>query len=242
VENLARAGIAVEAMCFSDFPTETESEALDTLRFLASAKDDVALFIVGRFDLTHGSLIAQKPKAFGVGDVFEVAGDELGTGLFYVEPTPSKSSEAAERLESALDELARGYFLNPYPWAGALSTAHTLLWFAQHGRGAFKGANALRPTLRGDLPFARARVASARYDAARMDAIAARNEATIWQALIYERREVTREVYAALAAAIPEAHPAPGTFRYAAGRTPVAVGARGGVRLGLGRLSPRRRG
>src|SRR5262249_18482848 len=60
VDRLAAAGIAPEAMCFSDFPTETRDEALATLRWLGARRDRLGLFIVGRFGLTHGALVAQR--------------------------------------------------------------------------------------------------------------------------------------------------------------------------------------
>src|SRR5262249_49991894 len=59
IANLASAGVAVEAMCFTDFPTETYREAIATIGMLRRLRDHVALFICGEFDLTHGSLVAQ---------------------------------------------------------------------------------------------------------------------------------------------------------------------------------------
>jgi hypothetical protein len=47
------------------FPTESYAEAQETLRFLADRHDRLAAFIIGRFDLTHGALVAQDPARFG---------------------------------------------------------------------------------------------------------------------------------------------------------------------------------
>src|SRR5262249_29466031 len=47
IGHLAGAGVAVEAMCFTDFPTETHKEAMATVRWLEALRDEVALFILG---------------------------------------------------------------------------------------------------------------------------------------------------------------------------------------------------
>lgn len=70
-------------MCFTNFPTESVDEALATLRFLTEERSDVALFIVGRFGLTHGARVAQEPAAFGLSKNVSLDGDDLQTGLFH---------------------------------------------------------------------------------------------------------------------------------------------------------------
>src|SRR6185503_5328819 len=75
VDRLARAGIAAEAMCFTDFPTETHAEARATLRFLHDRRAKIGTTIVGEFGLTHGSLVAQAPERFGIEETWELEGD-----------------------------------------------------------------------------------------------------------------------------------------------------------------------
>ena len=142
--NLSQAGVAVEAMCFTDFPTETYREAMQTRALRARASsDDLSLFILGRFDLTHGSLVAQKPGDFGIKEVWDVEGDELGTGplLRRAAARPSAADAAGEargRRPRALGGLA------PAP----LSVG---------GRALHRAHDALVRTLReGRLPPARA--------------------------------------------------------------------------------------
>jgi anaerobic magnesium-protoporphyrin IX monomethyl ester cyclase len=125
VRNLARAGIAAEVMCFTDFPTETFAEAMATLGFLERHAPHIAAFIVGQFELTHGSRVARDPARFGLREIWTVQGDELGTALFFAERKPGKRGRERVRLEQALDRLAAGWLLRTYPWAGSLSTAHT---------------------------------------------------------------------------------------------------------------------
>ena len=68
IEHLAAAGVAVEAMAFTDFPTDSGAEAMATLRFLDDLHGRLALFICGEFDLTHGAPVAARPADFGIRD------------------------------------------------------------------------------------------------------------------------------------------------------------------------------
>jgi hypothetical protein len=138
IANLASAGVAVEAMCFTEFPTETYREAIATIAMLDRLRDHVALFICGEFDLTHGALVAQRPAEFGLAETWQLAGDELGCGLFYAEKKPPKTERDRAKIDDALGALAAKWRLSRYPWAGALSTAHTLLWYQRFGPGVFK--------------------------------------------------------------------------------------------------------
>jgi radical SAM family protein len=224
IGHLHAAGMAVEAMCFTDFPTETHAEAMATVRFLDELRDELALFICGEFDLTHGALVAQRPQDFGIAETWQLDGDELGTGLFYRERRPPKSEAEAERLDAALAELSSRWRLRRYPWAGAVSTAHTLLYYQRFGPEIFKDL-ATAPARVG-VPGARARVGAARFDVARVAATSRAREAEIWRALVHERRRVSRALYRELAAAAPPAEPSPGRWRTLAGHEPAPLGGR----------------
>jgi len=200
IRNLSHAGVAVEAMCFSDFPTETYREAMQTVRFVETLVGDVALFILGQFDLTHGSLIAQRPGDFGIKETWGVEGDEFKTGLFFQEKRRSKKPEEDARLEKALSALSGLYRLRRYPWAGALSTAHTMLWYEKYGKDAFVGEHLARkrPARKPSVLPARPR-----FNLARVEAQSAANEAEIWQTMVVERRRVGRLDYQMLADGYP---------------------------------------
>jgi anaerobic magnesium-protoporphyrin IX monomethyl ester cyclase len=221
IDNLAGAGIAVEAMAFTDFPTETTREALATLRFIEERRRELALFICGEFDLTHGALVAQRPGDFGIAETWQLEGDELGTGLFYEEQRPSKSEEGAERVDAAVARLSGGWLVRRYPWAGAVSTAHTLLHYERFGPAVFKDPSRSVPgRVRGARPATR----RARFDVLGLEAL--EREAGIWHHLVRERRQVSRALYEELAAALPRARPRPGAWRVLAGHEPVPVGDR----------------
>jgi hypothetical protein len=220
IHHLAQAGLAVEAMCFTDFPTERYHEALATLHFLDELHEEVALYIVGEFDLTHGALVAQRPHEFGLAETYQLDGDLLGTGLFYEEREPAKSEEEQALLDDALGRLSSGWQLRRYPWAGSLSTAHTVFYYDRFGPSVFRDL-ARRPRAAG--PFGvRVGDAPARFD---LDEVAGsdENEAEIWHHLVRERRHVSRAAYVALAAQLSSVLPRarPRLYRFRAGEPPV---------------------
>ncbi len=217
IEHLSAAGLAVEAMCFTDFPTETYAEAMDTLRFLEKLKHDVALYIVGEFDLTHGAAVASEPQRFGIRETWQLDGDLLGTGLFYEEARQAKRGGDQERLDAALERLSAGWRLKRYPWAGSLSTAHTVLHYAKLGPGVFRERAKLPPV----EPFgARRGQAQARFDLAEV-AASDDDELAIWHQLVRVQRHVSRAAYQALAKALPSLPPRPRRYSFVAGQPPV---------------------
>lgn len=220
VVSLSQAGVAVEAMCFSDFPTESTREAMQTVRFVESLGEELSLFILGRFDLTHGSLVAQRPGDFGIKEVWGVEGDELGTGLFFAERRRPRRAADLDRLEEAVTALSSRWSLRRYPWAGALSTAHTMLWYAHHGKDVFRR---LGPVIVARVPGARARAAPARFDVARVAELSAAREAELWDRMVRQERSVARATYEARAACLPHALPSPGRWTFVAGSAPTPL-------------------
>ena len=211
VRNLARAGIAAEVMCFSDFPSETFTEAMATLAFIERHAPHIAAFIVGRFELTHGSRVARDPTRFGLREIWTVQGDELGTALFFAERKPGKRDRDRVRLERALEQLASGWLLRSYPWAGSLSTAHTIFYYDHFGPGAFRDlAGQARGRILGKLPASR----FSRFGLHKL-ARAQQHEAEIWHEMTHVRRQVSRQAYNELAAQVPLLRPG---HRRAAGR------------------------
>ena len=149
--------------------------------------------------------------------MWQVEGDELGTGLFFAERRRPKRPEQQARLEASVNELSSSWRLHRYPWAGALSTAHTMLWYLRLGKDVFRR---LGPTPDAAIPKARARVGAAKFDLARIAVVSAEREAAIWERLVHEDRRVTSVAYRELAAALPHARPSPGRWRVAAGSDP----------------------
>lgn len=219
VGNLSNAGIAPEAMCFTEFPTERADEAMATIAWLDDLRDELALFIVGEFDLTHGALVAQDPAKYGIASTWQLEGDEIGTGLFYDEVVPSKTDEDRARIDAALARLSAKWRLRRYPWAGAVSTAHTVLYYERFGRGAFRDLARAAKDASARMFGHHGGEALARFDLAAL-AEAERRELAIWQSLAFEKKTVSRAAYAELAAQTPSIAPRPRRYRFASGEAP----------------------
>jgi radical SAM superfamily enzyme YgiQ (UPF0313 family) len=220
IDRLAGAGIAAEAMCFTEFPTETHEEALETLEFLAERRRNIAVYIVGEFGLTHGSLVAQEPSRFGIAETWELEGDHLGLGIFFSPERSWKSDEERADVEARLDALSRAWALRSYPWAGAVSTAHTLLYYDRFGPQVFK--DLARRGLEERITGARRFEAELRFDPSQC-ARAAEREGTIWATLVTEERRIGRAAYDAHAARLPALRPRPARVAFTPGAPPVRV-------------------
>jgi radical SAM superfamily enzyme YgiQ (UPF0313 family) len=218
---LSTSGIAAEAMCFTEFPTETADEALSTLEFLDERRENLAVYIVGEFGLTHGSLVAQSPERFGIRETWELEGDHFGLGIFFSPETPWKTDDERAEVDDRLNELSSGWALRSYPWAGAVSTAHTILTYDRRGKGAFRELAELgmNDSLLGDTSEL---VADLRYDPRDCERAEAR-EGAIWATLVNEHRIVGREPYEALAAKTPSLKPKPVRLLFRPGDDPVPV-------------------
>jgi hypothetical protein len=226
VDRLASAGIAAEAMCFTDFPTETHAEALATLDFLRARKDRVAVYIVGEFGLTHGSLVAQEPGRFDIEETWELEGDDLGLGIFFSPNRSWKTDDERADVDSELTRLSDDWELRPYPWAGAVSTAHTVLHYDRFGPNVFRaradraqrGIRALDVQVHG----ARAFEAELRFDPFAAER-ASERDGEIWSRLVHDERRVGKDAYEALASRAPRLRPnrLPVRVVFAAGEAPV---------------------
>ncbi len=95
------------------------------------------------------------------------------------------------QYEKAIQTISAGWWLHDYPWAGAPSTAHTLLWCARYGSDVFRRF-AATPRRMAGLQTSTFR--TKRFDIDRMTRIAGRREAEIWQNLIYDRKTVSPEL------------------------------------------------
>ena len=199
VKNLAAAGIAVEAMCFTDFPTETGREALMTVRFIEELRESVALFICGEFALTAGARVAQHPGEYGIRETWHAAGDEFSTALFYEKLPPRRPRRTGKRSTPPSTGLRvpggctgiPGPVRSPRrtPCSGTTGTG----WMCS---GALRGEAETRSTPPGK------RRLSPQRDLEQVWQRAREQEAEIWRIMVTEKRTVTREAYRRLADAL----------------------------------------
>ena len=204
IKNLAQAGIAAEAMCFTGFPTESFSDAMATLSFIEKLQDRIGLFICGRFGLCHGSLVALNPEKYGIVSIWQLKGDEFGTGLFYREVAEPKTDAEDEQIDMAVEQLSAGWLLHDYPWAGSLSTAHTILWYGRHGIDAFRR---FASTPRGTIRPGKTSIQSKRYHANAIIEKVRENETEIWDILIHDLKAVEPELYYRISREFPPVFP-----------------------------------
>ena len=132
------AGVATEWMTFTDHPTETVEEALETIDWIAQEEERVDLFIVGEFGLERGSHIAEEPERYGVEKIFYAEGDDLHLYALFKQRSGERSIADRERIDLEIRKIGSSYALHPYPWAGANSTHHTFLHFLEFGQRAFR--------------------------------------------------------------------------------------------------------
>ncbi len=138
-ENFHKAGIATAWMCFQYHPGETFEEAMATVEMIERQQHLVDLFIVGEFDMTPGSKIAHCPKEYGIKIIYHAAGDEFKLFPMYDGKYKNIHGAMRAKLDQAIARLAQSYNFQKYPWAGSISTHHTLLYFLRYGQRAFAG-------------------------------------------------------------------------------------------------------
>lgn len=139
MRNFAEAGIAVQLMGFSHFPTETPAERKETVQFIQLHKDSWSVGGIGKFVLTGTALVAKNPEKFGL-KLVEPKGADVVRSLGYELKNDSK-----RRMLSAEDgdesfENGAGFFPARMgrPWAGGTDAFHSMIYYDIYGRNAFK--------------------------------------------------------------------------------------------------------
>jgi len=152
-EHFHATGIATAYMAFTGHPRETIQEALQTVEMIRDQGAAIDLFIVGEFGLTGGCDIAKDPAAYGIKKIFYTAGDEFRMYPLF-EPNPASRNGRVRRLDAAVGRVAANFHLDHYPWAGAISTHHSFLYFLRHGQDVFRKRSFWAPkaTLAGIKP------------------------------------------------------------------------------------------
>jgi hypothetical protein len=125
------AGIWNHTFNFFGFPTETRSEALDTVQFLIDHADIIHSEGTGTFSFEHNAPISKHPEAFGVSRVIEKHDSVLE--LYYdYEVTAGLTQEQA----TGMVELFRMRKLeeNVYQYSGWIPREHLLVLLSRYGR------------------------------------------------------------------------------------------------------------
>ncbi|GAA1798770.1 hypothetical protein GCM10009682_20440 [Luedemannella flava] len=125
---MTKAGIGVQMMGFTGFPTETRDEALDSINFLLDNRDLWTFGGLGDFVLTPGAIVAKQPDRFGISNLRRPPQGDVSPVLFYDEPV---TEAAREEIGEAKKRLNRAHY--DRPWLGAVDTPHTFFYHDRYG-------------------------------------------------------------------------------------------------------------
>jgi anaerobic magnesium-protoporphyrin IX monomethyl ester cyclase len=125
---MTKAGIPVQVMGFTGFPTETAAEARESVDFLRDNQELWTFGGLGDFTLTPGAIVAKDPDRFGVSDVRPAPGADIARVLHFREPIAfaARAEVAAARAELPGNRYDR-------PWAGGVDAPHTFFYHDRYG-------------------------------------------------------------------------------------------------------------
>lgn len=139
IRYFAEAGIAVQLMTFSGFPTETWEDRIETSQFLERCSDHWSNGGVGSFVLLHGSIIAKEPQRFGV-RLKPLPGCDIKAILSFEFVQADGTAEFTKDNDDPMSAHAKGLFplSFPRPWAGGADTLHSMVYYHRLGRKFFR--------------------------------------------------------------------------------------------------------
>jgi len=132
IKGLAKAGIAVQIMGFTGFPSETFEEAMHSIGLLGELEGSWVFGGLGAFQLTAGARVAQRPGAFGIQNLRFRPHDDVQCLVDFDEVVVSKTPQEVDNLAEAVKALRLPYQL-ARPFAGGTDTAHTYLYLERYG-------------------------------------------------------------------------------------------------------------
>ncbi|HLG13552.1 MAG TPA: radical SAM protein [Blastocatellia bacterium] len=139
MKNFASAGVAVQLMAFTDFPTETPAEKNETFNFVQLNRDHWSTGGMGSFLLTGTSIIAKNPEQFGIELIDTKDADVARAIAFRVGADNDREVLLTEDSDASFDGDG-GVFpkILGRPWAGGTDTLHSMVYYDQCGRTFFK--------------------------------------------------------------------------------------------------------
>ncbi|WP_408650971.1 B12-binding domain-containing radical SAM protein [Jatrophihabitans sp.] len=125
------AGIGVQMMGFTGFPTESLIEARDSVDFLVDNRELWTFGGLGEFQLTSGAIVAKQPGRFGVSNIRAIPGSDIARMLLFDEPI---SQEARPEAAKEKRRIAPGGHYER-PWLGGTDTPHSFFFHDRFGTG-----------------------------------------------------------------------------------------------------------
>jgi anaerobic magnesium-protoporphyrin IX monomethyl ester cyclase len=120
IKACAKTGIRPFVMFFTGFPTETQAEATETIRFIESLHEYITHVAFTNFILEHHTPVHREPQAFGITEVLPYQGEELKIYSNYRVAAGMNADEAVVFLEDIRDRA----HIAPLAKFFALSRSH----------------------------------------------------------------------------------------------------------------------
>ena len=139
MKNFSAAGVAVQLMAFTDFPTETPEEKKETFDFVQDNKDYWSTGGMGAFLLTGTSIIARDPQKFGI-RLIETEDADVARAIAYkLDKETDRKVLLTEESDASFDEDG-GIFPRVLgrPWAGGTDSLHTMIYYDAYNQTFFK--------------------------------------------------------------------------------------------------------
>ncbi len=143
IDAMTQAGIGVQMMGFTGFPSETVAEAMESVDFLREHRDKWTFGGLGTFMLTSGSIVAKQPERFGLRDVGPYPGHDIARALSFEQVGGAPDDRALAELETAKAALT-GNDLGR-PWVGGTDCAHTYFYQDRYGGDIMTVVGPARP-------------------------------------------------------------------------------------------------
>ncbi len=143
MKNFAGAGVAVQLMTFSGFPSETAAEKEETLRFVREHDGFWSAGGMGTFQLTGSAIVARDPSRFGLRLIDKQDADIERAPGYEMDGQAAGEAEGRTLLTEDRDasfEDRGGVFpaLLGRPWAGGVDSLHSMIYFDHYGRRFFR--------------------------------------------------------------------------------------------------------
>ena len=133
IQAMHAAGVGVQVMGFTGFPTETLEEARDSIDFLADTRDLWAFGGLGEFVLTSGAIVAKDPARFGIANVRPAESEGVARSLDFDEPISQAARGAIQREKRR--RLRSGHY--DRPWLSGTDTPHSFFYLDRFRAGTW---------------------------------------------------------------------------------------------------------
>jgi anaerobic magnesium-protoporphyrin IX monomethyl ester cyclase len=139
MKNFAAAGVAVQIMAFTGFPTETANEAQETRAFLRENANYWSTGGLGEFLLTGTAIIARNPEKFGI-RILETRDADIARAISYtVDGETELKRSLTEEADASFDDSASLFpSIFGRPWAGGTDTLHSMIYYDHYGKDCFR--------------------------------------------------------------------------------------------------------